>query len=162
MAVRFHVSKGLVVWGVIFALVLSLFAGAFTKKAEASVSWGQEVTSVAKNYIGKPYKWGGTTTKGFDASGYTQFVYKKSAANINLPRTTKEQYKKGTAVVKKNLKEGDLVFFNTDGKGVSFVGIYLGNNKFIAVTVSKGVAIQSMDTKYWKDRYVGAKRVLKQ
>ncbi|WP_043933400.1 C40 family peptidase [Bacillus sp. EB01] len=162
MAVRFQVSKGLIVWGVILALVVSMFAVPFTKKAEASVSWGQEVTEVAKRYIGTPYKWGGTTPKGFDASGYTQFVYKKSAAKISLPRTSKDQYKIGKAVAKKNLKEGDLVFFNTDGKGVSFVGIYLGKNKFIAVTVSKGVSIQSMDSKYWKDRYVGAKRVLKQ
>ncbi|OCA85517.1 hypothetical protein A8F94_11550 [Bacillus sp. FJAT-27225] len=162
MAVRLHVSKGFIVWGVIFALVLSLFAGVFTKKAEASVSWGQEVTEVAKRYSGTPYKWGGTTAKGFDASGFTQFVYKKSAAKITLPRSSKDQYKVGKAVAKKNLKEGDLVFFNTDGKGVSFAGIYLGKNKFIAVTVNKGVSIQSMDTKYWKDRYVGAKRVLKQ
>jgi murein DD-endopeptidase len=162
MAVRFNVSKGLIVWGVILALVVSMFTAPFTKKAEASVSWGQEVTEVAKRYIGTPYKWGGTTAKGFDASGYTQFVYKKSAAKISLPRTSKDQYKVGKAIAKKNLKEGDLVFFNTDGKGVSFVGIYLGKNKFIAVTVSKGVSIQSMDSKYWKDCYVGAKRVLKQ
>ncbi|WP_084374884.1 C40 family peptidase [Neobacillus soli] len=55
-----------------------------------------------------------------------------------------------------------MVFFNTNGKDVSFVGIYLGNNKFITVSVSKGVSIQPLDTKYWKDRYVGAKRVLKE
>ncbi|RHW39013.1 NlpC/P60 family protein [Neobacillus notoginsengisoli] len=162
MTVGFRISKGLIVWGAVLALAISMFFAPFTKKAEASVSWGQEVTEVAKRYMGTPYKWGGTTAKGFDASGYTQFVYKKSAAKISLPRISKDQYKVGESVAKKDLKEGDLVFFKTNGKDVSFVGIYLGKNKFIAVTTSKGVSVQSMDTKYWKDSYVGAKRVLKQ
>ena len=162
MAVRFQMSRKFIMWGAVLALTISMFFAPLAKKAEASVSWGQEVTEFAKKYLGTPYKWSGTTPKGFDASGYTQYVYKKSAANINLPRTSKDQYKAGKSVTKKNLKEGDLVFFNTDGKGVSFVGIYLGKNKFIAATTSKGVSIQSMDLKYWKDRYVGAKRVLKQ
>jgi murein DD-endopeptidase len=130
-------------------------------QAEASVSWGQEVTEVAKRYVGTPYKWGGTTPKGFDASGFTQYVFKKSAAKISLPRTVKDQYKTGKAVQRKELKEGDLVFFNTNNKNVSFVGIYLGKNTFIAST-TKGVRIQDLNLKYWNDRYAGAKRVLKQ
>lgn len=150
------------VWAAItaIAMAIALLFSPFMQKAEASVSWGQEVTAVGQLYLGNPYKWGGTTSKGFDASGYTQFVFKDSAAKLSLPRTAKEQYQKGKAVAKKNLKEGDLVFFNTNGKDVSFVGIYLGDNKFIAVTVSKGVTIQALTTKYWKDAYIGAKRVL--
>lgn len=144
----------------LLALLAAMFAP-ITHKAEASVSWGQEVTEVAKRYMGVKYMAGGTTAKGFDASGFTQFVFDKSAADIKLPRTSKDQYKKGTPVNKNNIKEGDLVFFNTSGKGVSFVGIALSKDKFIAVTVNKGVSIQSMNTKYWKDRYVGARRVLK-
>ncbi|MFC3885451.1 C40 family peptidase [Bacillus songklensis] len=59
----------------------------------------------------------------------------------------KDHYKAGKAVAKKDIREGDLVFFNTNGKGVSFVGISLGS-------------VQSLNTKYWKNSYVGAKRVL--
>lgn len=157
-----RLPKILVAGITIMALALAFLFSPFVQKTEASVSWGQEVTAVAKQYMGKAYKWGGTTPKGFDASGYTQYIYKNSAPKMKLPRSSKEQYKLGKAVLKKNLKEGDLVFFNTNGKEVSFVGIYLGNNKFIAVSVSKGVSIQSLDTKYWKDRYIGAKRVLKE
>lgn len=152
---RFFIGLGL------FAMAAMVYLGIVQQKAEASVSWGQEVTEVAKLYKGAKYKWGGKTPKqGFDASGFTQFIYDDSAADIKLPRTSKEQYKVGKAVSKKDLKEGDLVFFNTNGKGVSFVGIYLEKGNFIAVTVSKGVSIQNMDSKYWKTKYVGAKRVL--
>jgi murein DD-endopeptidase len=152
---RFFIGLGL------FAMAAMVYLGIVQQKAEASVSWGQEVTEVAKLYKGVKYKWGGKTPKqGFDASGYTQFIYDDSAADIKLPRTSKEQYKVGKAVGKKDLIEGDLVFFNTNGKGVSFVGIYLEKGNFIAATVSKGVSIQNMDSKYWKTKYVGAKRVL--
>lgn len=162
MAVRFQFSKRFIALAAALALAITMFFAPLAKKAEASVSWGQEVTEVAKRHIGAPYKWGGTTPKGFDASGFTQYVFQKSAAKITLPRSSKDQYAAGKPVAKKDLKEGDLVFFNTNGKDVSFVGIYLGKNQFIAVTTSKGVSIQSMDLKYWKDSYVGAKRVLKQ
>jgi murein DD-endopeptidase len=152
---RFFIGLGL------FAMAAMVYLGIVQQKAEASVSWGQEVTEVAKLYKGAKYKWGGKTPKqGFDASGFTQFIYDNSAADIKLPRTSKEQYKVGKTVSKKNLKEGDLVFFNTNSKGVSFVGIYLEKGNFIAVTVSKGVSIQNMNSKYWKTKYVGAKRVL--
>lgn len=157
-----RLTKGLVSVFSTLALAIAFLFSPFISKTEASVSWGQEVTAVAKRYVGTPYKWGGNTPKAFDASGFTQYVFKTSAAKINLPHSSKEQYKLGKSVAKKNLKEGDLVFFNTSGKGVSFVGIYLGNSQFIAVTVSKGVTTQSLNTKYWKDRYVGAKRVLKE
>ncbi|MEH7883902.1 C40 family peptidase [Bacillus sp. JJ1609] len=155
-----RISRWMVIGLSLLALLAAMFAP-MTNKAEASVSWGQEVTEVAKRYMGVKYKTAGTTPKGFDASGFTQFVFDQSAADIKLPRTSKEQYKAGKAVNKKDIKEGDLVFFNTNGKGVSFVGIALSKDKFIAVTLSKGVSINSMNTTYWKDRYVGARRVLK-
>ncbi len=153
-------SKYLLVGVSIFAMVIALLFSPFLNKAEASVSWGQEVTEVAKRFMGVKYAAGGTTPKGFDASGFTKYVYKESAAKINLPRTAKDQYKVGTAVKQQDIREGDLVFFNTNGKDVSFVGIALNKESFIGVTVNKGVSIQSLKTKYWKDRYVGAKRVL--
>ncbi|MFT4416603.1 NlpC/P60 family protein [Fredinandcohnia humi] len=130
-------------------------------KAPVSVAANQGVTEVAKQYIGVKYKAGGTTIKGFDSSGFTQFVFNQLDSKVKLPRTAKQQYKLGTAVKKSAIKQGDLLFFKTNGKDVSFVGIALGNGKFIAVTVSNGVSIQSLDSSYWKKAYVGAKRVLK-
>ena len=160
MNFKIHIPKIWISLLAALALAVAFLVSPFMNKAEASVSWGQEVTEVGKLYLGKPYKWGGNTPKAFDASGYTQFIFKTSAAKINLPHSSKEQYKLGKTVAKKNLMEGDLVFFNTDGKGVSFVGIYLQDGKFLAVTVDKGVSIQTMNGKYWNDRYVGGKRVL--
>ena len=132
-----------------------IFAGAGTDKAEAATQ--KELTTVAYKYIGVPYVYGGTTTRGLDCSGYTQLVYKE--LGISLNRTTTTQYQQGTAVSKSNLQVGDLVFFNTTGKGVSHVGIYVGNNKFTHSGTSTGVTTASLGTSYWAQRYVGAKRI---
>ena len=116
------------------------------------------IIATAKKYIGVPYVWGGSTPSGFDCSGYVQYVFK--AHGITLPRTSKEQYNVGTWVSKSSLKAGDLVFFNTEGNGVSHLGIYIGNNQFIHASSSKGVIITSMSNTYWAPRYYGAKRIL--
>jgi hypothetical protein len=132
-----------------------IFAGAGTDNAEAATQ--SELTTAAYKYIGVPYLYGGTTTRGLDCSGYTQLVYKNLGISIN--RTTSTQYQQGTAVSKSNLQIGDLVFFNTTGKGVSHVGIYVGNNKFTHSGTSTGVTTASLGTSYWAQRYIGAKRI---
>lgn len=111
----------------------------------------------AKTFIGVPYKWGGTTTAGFDCSGFVSYVFQNSQG-ITLPRTTKLQYTNiGLAV--SSLSPGDLVFFDTSsGKtGVSHVGIYIGNGQFIHASSSKGVTISNLSNSYWNPRYIGAK-----
>ena len=150
--VSFNVKKRILL--PIFA-ALMIFAGTDSNTAEAaSVS---ELTAVASKYIGIPYAYGGTTTKGLDCSAYTQLVFKQLGYQLN--RTSAAQYKQGTAVSKANLKAGDLVFFNTSGSGVSHVGISLGGTKFIHAGVSTGVAVANLDNSYWSKRYIGAKRV---
>ncbi len=116
------------------------------------------IIATAKKYIGVPYVWGGSTPSGFDCSGFVQYVFK--AHGITLPRTSKEQYTVGARVSKSNLKAGDLVFFNTEGNGVSHLGIYIGNNQFIHASTSKGVIITSLSNTYWAPKYYGAKRIL--
>ena len=141
-------------------IVASIVFTIMPVKGEAKSYSGNDVVTIANKYAGVPYKFGGTTTSGFDCSGYTSYVYKQ--VGVSLPRTAAEQYKVGTAVSKSDLQPGDLVFFSGTYKSdISHVGIYVGNNKFISATSSKGVATVSMDNSYWKPKYTGAKRVLK-
>ncbi|WP_309244760.1 C40 family peptidase [Cohnella silvisoli] len=109
--------------------------------------------------IGIDYDYGGTTTSGFDCSGFTGYVFKK--LGMSLPRSSRDMFSwdEGKKVAKEDLRAGDLVFFNTNGSGVSHVGIYVGNNKF-AHAASKGVTITSLNESYYAKRYLGARRVM--
>lgn len=125
---------------------------------DAEAATYSELKSTASQYIGTPYKYGGTTLNGIDCSAYTGLVFSKFG--ISLPRTSRDQYQQGTAVSKSNLIPGDLVFFNTSGSGISHVGIYIGGGDFISATTSSGVAVDSIsDPYYWGSKYVGARRV---
>ncbi len=115
----------------------------------------------ANYFKGGKYVWGGTTPKGFDCSGYVQYLFKKH--KINLPRTAWSQSKVGQEIVLEKLKTGDLLFFNTDKKRgipVSHVGIYIGQGKFIhAASRKKGIIISAL-AGYYQDRFVVAKRII--
>jgi cell wall-associated NlpC family hydrolase len=143
----------------VVAAFMVLFGAMFSPPADAAQTKGQQVGSYALKYKDTAFKWGGTTRNGFDASGFTQYVYKNSL-KVNLPRTSATQNKVGQSVNLNQLQPGDLVFYNTNGKSVSFVAIYIGNQQFIGAT-SNGVKIQSMKSTYWKNKYVGAKRIVK-
>jgi len=117
-----------------------------------------ELRETAEQYLNTPYLWGGTTTSGFDCSGYVYKVF--SDLGIELPRHSKSLYEMGESIGKDELQPGDLVFFNTLGDGVSHVGIYYGDGKFIHSQSYKGVSFTDLnDPKYWGARYVGAKRI---
>jgi cell wall-associated NlpC family hydrolase len=116
------------------------------------------VISTAKNYMGVPYVWGGTTPDGFDCSGFTQYVFGKNG--ISLPRTAAEQYQVGTSLSKSSLRAGDLVFFTTYKAGASHLGIYLGDGNFIHASSSKGVTISSLSNVYYSSHYIGARRII--
>ena len=119
---------------------------------------GQKIVSLAQDYIGVPYVWGGSTPKGFDCSGFTQYVFNQMGYSIN--RTAAQQLKNGYSVT--NLKVGDLVFFkNTYATtaAASHVGIYIGENLFIHAA-NGGVKITSLDHEYYAPRYIGARRIV--
>ena len=119
----------------------------------------KKVIVTAKKYLGTKYKFGGTTKRGIDCSGFTQKVMKKH--KVKLPRTASQQASSGKHINKKNLKPGDLVFFKgTYKRGISHVGIYLGNDKFIhASSGAKKVTISRLSKAYYKNHYAGARRV---
>ncbi|MDQ0269751.1 C40 family peptidase [Cytobacillus purgationiresistens] len=107
----------------------------------------------AKKHIGVPYVWGGSTTKGFDCSGYLNYVFNK--IGISIPRTVETIWNATKSV--SSPKVGDLVFFETYKAGPSHAGIYLGNNQFIHAGSSNGVTISDITLEYWDSRYLGAK-----
>jgi LysM repeat protein len=126
------------------------------KKTEAPAATnGDKVVQEAKALLGTPYVWGGSTTKGFDCSGFIYYVYNKTGKN--LTRTSAEGYYNRSYYVDKP-QVGDLVFFeNTYKKGISHVGIYLGNNEFIHAGNDK-VEISSLNNSYYKKHFESFKR----
>lgn len=106
-------------------------------------------------WMGTKYRLGGSTKDGIDCSALMQILY-VTQYGINLPRTAREQYDATQRVSRTDLKEGDLVFFNTSG-GVSHVGIYLQNNKFFHAS-SSGVIISDLFEPYWEKRFIGVGR----
>lgn len=131
-------------------------SGSYNPSYNSSSS--SSIVSVAQQYLGVPYVWGGTSPSGFDCSGFTQYVFKKCGYSIN--RTAAAQYKNGSYVSYSNLQAGDLVYFtNTySTSGISHVGIYIGGGQFIHAA-SGGVKISSLSEKYYSTRYYGARRV---
>jgi peptidoglycan DL-endopeptidase CwlO len=120
----------------------------------------EEIVSTAKSYIGVRYQFGGASPSGFDCSGFLFYVFGK--VGIELPRMSADQYHVGKAVSKADLLPGDIVFFQGTYKaGISHSGIYIGDNKFISATSSRGIKIDSLSDGYWGPKYAGAKRVLK-
>ena len=110
--------------------------------------------------LGIHYKYGGNTPEsGLDCSGLVRYVFKETLGT-ELPRTAAEISHVGNTIELKDMRPGDLVFFNTLKRGFSHVGIYLGENRFIHSPSAGGqVRIESMDLSYWKKRFDGARRI---
>jgi lipoprotein Spr len=106
-------------------------------------------------WLGTRYRLGGTTKDGIDCSAFVQIIY-VTQFGISIPRTAREQYDATSRISRTELKEGDLVFFNTQG-GVSHVGLYLQNNKFVHAS-SSGVTISDLFEPYWERRFIGVGR----
>ncbi|MBN3524418.1 C40 family peptidase [Paenibacillus apiarius] len=112
-----------------------------------------------EDLLGISYKYGGSTTSGFDCSGFTKYVF--DSFEIDLPRSSSSQFDVGEKVSKDELRPGDLVFFDTSGgNGISHVGIFVGDGKFAHASTDKGTRIDKLSMDYYEKRYVGAKRVM--
>ncbi len=116
--------------------------------------------SAAYGFLGTRYRFGGTSRSGLDCSAFVQKVFREM--DVKLPRTAREQFEEGEIVSPGDLKKGDLVFFRTYASFPSHVGIYLGNNRMIhASSRDRRVVISSVNTPYYRSRYIGAKRIAK-
>ncbi|SNR92551.1 C40 family peptidase [Desulfurobacterium atlanticum] len=118
------------------------------------------LANIFKEYKNTPYVFGyNAPGRGLDCSSFTMRVYRK--LGIKLPRTARGQFNVGVPVSKEDLKVGDLVFFRTYARFPSHVGIYIGDGKFVHFSsMYHGLSISSLDSRYFRRRYIGAKRVL--
>lgn len=114
---------------------------------------------IAVDMAGKPYWYGGAGPQGFDCSGLVYYSYRR--AGLALPRNTEGQREAVRRVARHELKKGDLVFFNQEGKRFSHVGLYLGNGNFVhAPSSGKRVRVDQFDDPYWRRHFAGAGRVV--
>jgi len=118
----------------------------------------KELLDGVDEWYGVRYRVGGNTKTGVDCSGFTVAVY-AAVYGITLPRVSRDQYRISRKISTTELQEGDLVFFDTKGHGVSHVGVYLGNNKFMHASVSRGVMVSGLFEPYYLQRFVGAGRI---
>ena len=119
----------------------------------------QRLIKAINSGLGSPYKYGGSSTKGFDCSGFTGFVY--GQLGVDLPRDSRSQFSVGQKVGIKEMEKGDLIFFDTGGGQISHVGIYVGNNKMAHAPSSGGnTRIDDLDWYMKNYNIVGVKRVM--
>lgn len=116
--------------------------------------------SYAKGYLGTPYRFGSTDpSRGFDCSGFVTVAMR--GVDVSLQRSSRDMAaNNGFRVERNELAPGDLVFFNTNGRNISHVGIYIGGNEFIHSESRRGVVITSMSDAYWRTRFVQGNRVI--
>ena len=132
------------------------------QSAQAAPSTSSRIKTVlqrAFTLLGTPYRWGGTSPEGgFDCSGLVGYVFR--TIGIDLPRVSRSMANEGTAVADRTaLAEGDLVFFGKRGR-VDHVGIYIGQGKFVhAPRTGRDVTVSSMDSGYWSNKYLQARRL---
>jgi peptidoglycan DL-endopeptidase LytE len=127
------------------------------KDLELTTDASKRLKKSAFSFLGTRYRFGGTSRNGLDCSSFVQHVFRD--LDIQLPRTAREQFRTGEPVTSLDLQKGDLVFFRTYASFPSHVGIYLGDNKMIhASSRDHKVVISSMNTPYFRSRFIGAKR----
>ena len=136
-------------------------SGDFSSAARSQKGIINELSRVQKKWQNTPYKLGGASVSGSDCSGFIQSVFKEHF-KASVPRTTVTQFQSGVSVRRNALKAGDIVFFRT-GRGPNglHTGIYVENDEFIHLSTKGGVKKVSLNSSYWKPKFIGARRYLR-
>ena len=135
--------------------MLGFVPGAFANAAD-------QIVQEAREAVGTPYRWAQQGEKSTDCAGLVRRVAR--TAGIDLPRTSRAQYASGRSIAAKDLRPGDLVFFkNTYRRGISHVGIYVGDGEFIhAASRRRQVVVDRLDQQYFAVRFAGARRIVQE
>lgn len=121
-------------------------------KAPGQLDLGHRAAGVALDQVGVPYRYGGNSPSGFDCSGLVQYSY--SRAGKSMPRTTGQLWNATHPVDRDELRRGDLLFFNIDGK-MSHVGVYVGDRRFVhAPSSGRSVTVASLDAPYYRSAFI--------
>ena len=127
-------------------------------EARAGVGDGYAIAGTALGLRGVPYRNGGSDPAGFDCSGFVWYVFNQHG--IRVARTVGEQFREGTEITPETIEPGDLLFFATQGSGVSHVGMAIGGDEFVHAPSSRGeVRVERLSAPYWSSRYIGARRI---
>jgi len=127
-------------------------AAVSSQQQRPHLSVGEQAAVVAVRQLGVPYRYGGSTTDGFDCSGLVHYAYRQAGRAI--PRTTDSQWRSLQPVSSGRLRVGDVLFFNIDGK-ISHVGLYLGSRRFVhAPSSGRDVTIEELDSAYYRQAFV--------
>ncbi|MFO7888834.1 MAG: C40 family peptidase [bacterium] len=152
--------KGSGFFGFLLILTTSCVPPASTERSyQAQYLRLQYLKRYAESFIGTPYKFGGSNRDGMDCSGLVVRVY-ADVMDKNVPHSTHKLYRTGRYVPRSQIYTGDLVFFGEGGYRVTHVGIFLGDNRFIHTSSTKGVVVSKLDIRYYKKRFLGARRIL--
>ncbi len=136
--------------------LLSGCAGNDTAEPPRSVDRGDLAAATALRQVGVPYRYGGSDTSGFDCSGLVQYSWGR--AGVSVPRTTGQQWSGIPAVDASNLRRGDVLFFNIEGK-MSHVGLYVGDGRFVhAPSTGRTVVVEDLNSAYYSSRLLRAGR----
>jgi len=143
------------------ATVATTARASFGAAAARMLAGTQEIAMFALSLVGIDYRYGGDTPeRGLDCSGLIHYVFQE-VTGVTLPRTARELSRIGERIAPRDLRPGDLVFFNTRHYAYSHVGIYLGENRFIhAPSKGREVGVASLSQRYWQQRFDGARRLV--
>jgi hypothetical protein len=146
------------------AICVSTFpASATGRQSHSSLSsFGlseEEFAKEVKKYLGIPYRLGGSSKKGMDCSNFSRIVYRK-ILGIEIPNNSINQFSSSELkpIDSDDLQMGDLIFFGNKKKRINHVGVYLSDGQFIHASSSQGITVSSLDSRYWKKRFVSSKR----
>jgi cell wall-associated NlpC family hydrolase len=141
-----------------FIVLMALTGCGHTPAQESAPPLAHRAADHALAMVGKPYRYGGNTPKGFDCSGLVQYSYAR--VGVKLPHGTRHLLQVTQPVSRKNLKRGDLVFFTQEGKRSSHVALYLGGNRFVhAPSSGKKVHVVGFNDAYWQRHFTEARRL---